>query len=91
MNPSPRWFCHTLYLYHPFQTHDLSAFEVRVEIPFDPTVPFRGAIISNDVDDAVEKMAHVALTTFCERSLTMTADTSLALFPIHNQEEPVCQ
>jgi hypothetical protein len=60
-----------------------------VEIPFNPMAPFRGAIISNDIDDTVEKMVHMALTALCKHSLTITADTPLAVFPIHNQEEPV--
>jgi hypothetical protein len=55
-----------------------------VEIPFDPTTPFRGAVISNDVDDTFEKMAHMALMTLCERSLAVTADTPFALFPIRS-------
>jgi hypothetical protein len=33
-----------------------------VEIPLDPAAPWRGAIISNEVDNAIEKVAHVALT-----------------------------
>jgi hypothetical protein len=33
-------------------------------------------------------MAHVALTALCERRFTDTADTQIALFPIHDQEEP---
>jgi hypothetical protein len=46
-----------------------------VEIPFDPTAPFRGAFINNDVDDAVDRMAHMALTVLCECSIVVTADT----------------
>jgi predicted N-acyltransferase len=65
--------------------------EVRVETPFDPMAPFRGAVIGNDIDDAVKKMVHVALMTLCERSLAVTVDAPLALFLIRNQEEPVWQ
>jgi hypothetical protein len=61
--------------------------EVRVEIPFDPAAPWKGAIIGSEVDDAVEKIAHVALTSLCERSLATTTDTPIALFLIHNQDE----
>jgi hypothetical protein len=39
-----------------------------------------GAIVGGDVDDAVEKVAHVALATFC-------SDTQIELFPIRDQEE----
>jgi hypothetical protein len=59
-----------------------------VDIPLDPTTAWRGAIIGNEVDDAVEKMAHVALTFLFECSLAATADTLIALFPIQNQDEP---
>jgi hypothetical protein len=54
------------YCCHLIQAHGLSACEVRVEIPFDPTTPFKEAVISNDVDDTFEKMAHMALMTLCE-------------------------
>jgi hypothetical protein len=53
-----------------------------VVIPFNPTAPFRGAIIGNDLDDTVEKMVHMALTKLCGRNLANTADTPLALFPV---------
>jgi hypothetical protein len=60
--------------------------DVRVEIPFDPTptVPWTGAIIGNELDDIIEKMAHMALTSLCERSLAATTDMMIALFPIHD-------
>jgi hypothetical protein len=35
-----------------------------VEIPIDPMAPWTGAVVGSEVDDTVEKMAHVALTTF---------------------------
>jgi hypothetical protein len=59
-----------------------------VEIGFDPIVPWKGAIIGSKVDDAIEKMAHMALTSLCECSLAATTDTPIALFLIRNQEEP---
>jgi hypothetical protein len=62
-----------------------------LEIPLNPAAPWRGAIISNEVDNAVEKMAHVALTSLCKYSLAVTTDKPLALFPIHNQEESLPQ
>jgi hypothetical protein len=49
--------------------------------------PWRGAITGNEMDDTVEKMAHVALTSLCECSLATTSDTPIALFQIHNQDE----
>jgi hypothetical protein len=76
-----------VYHCHPFQAHGLNAYEVRVEIPNDPTVQWKGDIIESEVDDAVEKMAYVALTALCERRLTDNPDTLITLFPIHIREE----
>ena len=79
--PAPRYRC------RPFQAHGLHACEARVEIPFDPTVPWTGAVIGSEVDDAVEKLAHAALTSLCERSFAATAAMPVALFPIRDQED----
>jgi hypothetical protein len=62
--------------------------EVRVEIPFHSMTSWKGAVVGSEVDDAVEKMAHVALASLCNHSLAASADTLIALFPICNQEEP---
>jgi hypothetical protein len=48
----------------------------------------KGAVIGSKVDDAIEKMSHMALASLRERSLPATADTPIALFLIHHQEEP---
>jgi hypothetical protein len=71
----------------PFQAHGLNVCEVGVEIPFVPMSPWTGSVIGSEIDHAVEKMAHVALTSLCECSLIATANMPIALFPIHNQEE----
>jgi hypothetical protein len=42
----------------------------------------------SDIDDAVEKMTHVVLTSLCECSLTATAAMPIVLFPIRVQEDP---
>jgi hypothetical protein len=60
-----------------------------VEIPFDPTTLWTGAIVGGELDNTVEKMAHEALTLLCERSLAATTDLLISLFPIHDQEDPV--
>jgi hypothetical protein len=65
--------------------------EVRVEIPFEPTAPWKGAVGVSEVDDTIENMAHFALTSLCEHNLAATADTLIALFLIHNHEEPEWQ
>jgi hypothetical protein len=62
-----------------------------VEIPFDPTTLWTGAIVGGELDNTVEKMAHAALTLLCERSLAATTDLLISLFLIHDQEDPVWQ
>jgi hypothetical protein len=76
-------------VYHcrPFQAHGLNCCEVRVEIPIDPMTPWIGAIIRSEVGDAVEKMAHMALTAMCEQRLTDTTGMPIALFLIQDQED----
>jgi hypothetical protein len=45
-----------LYRCRPFQAHGLNVCEVRVEIHFDPMVPWTGSVVSSEIDDTVEKM-----------------------------------
>jgi hypothetical protein len=65
--------------------------EVSVMIPFDPTEPWSGSVISSEPDTGVELMAHIALTSLCEDRLTATAAMPIALLLIQNQENPVWQ
>jgi hypothetical protein len=58
-----------------------------MEIPVNPTAPWTGAVVGGDWDDAVEKMAHVALTAMCEQRLADMTDTRIALFSIWDQED----
>jgi hypothetical protein len=59
-----------------------------VEIPIKPVAPWTGAVVGGNLDDAIKKMAHVALTVMCEQRLADMVDTPFALFPIWDQEEP---
>jgi hypothetical protein len=77
-----------LYHYCPFQTHGLEVFIVRVEIPFDPMEPWMEFVNGSEPDDANEKMAHITLTSLCERSFAATATMPIAFFLIHDQEDP---
>jgi hypothetical protein len=76
-------------VYHcrSFQAHGLMCCVVRVEIPVNPMAPWTGAVVGGDWDDAVENMAHVALTAMCEQRLADTTNTPIALFPIQDQED----
>jgi hypothetical protein len=60
-------------------------------IPFDPTEPWSGSIISSEPDIGVELMVHIALTSLCEDRLAATAAPSITLLPIQNQENPIWQ
>jgi hypothetical protein len=62
-----------------------------VEIPFDPMALWTWDVVDSEIDDAIEKMAHVVLTSLCECSLATTIATPITLFPIHNQEHPEWQ
>jgi hypothetical protein len=71
--------------------HGLDQCEVSVTIPFDPTEPLSGSVISSEPDTGVEMMAQIALTSLCEDRLAATAAPPIVLHPIQNQENPVCQ
>jgi hypothetical protein len=69
----------------------MGQFEVSMMIPFDPTEPWSGSIISIEPVTGVELMAHIALTSLCEDHLATTAALPIALLPIQDQENPVWQ
>jgi hypothetical protein len=55
-----------------------------VEIPFNPMVPWMGTVVGSEIDDDVEKMAHVMLTSLCESRLSATAEMPIMLFLIRD-------
>jgi hypothetical protein len=64
--------------------HGLDVCEVSVMISLDPMEPWSGSIIGSEPDTAIEMMAHVTLTTLCERRLAAIAALPIALLPIRN-------
>jgi hypothetical protein len=42
-----------------FQARGLNSCEIRVDIPISPMAPWTRAVIRSEVDDAIEKMAHM--------------------------------
>jgi hypothetical protein len=72
-------------------THSLDRCEVSMTIPFDPTEPWSGSIISSEPDTGVEMMAHIALTYLCKDRLATTTTLPITLLPIQNQENPIWQ
>jgi hypothetical protein len=71
--------------------HGMDQCEVSVTIPFDPTEPWSGSVISSKPNTGVELMAHMALTSLYEDRLATTAALPIALLPIRNHENPVWQ
>jgi hypothetical protein len=63
--------------------------EVNMVIPLNPIEPWMTIVIGVKLDETVEQTAQVTLTSLCESRLTDTAAMPIALFPIHNQEDPV--
>jgi hypothetical protein len=80
-----------IYRYRLSKAHGLDRCEVSVTIPFDPTKPWSGSVISREPNSGVEMMAHIALTSLCEDRLTATATLPIVLLPIRNQENPIWQ
>jgi hypothetical protein len=77
-------------LYHQFR---LGRCKVHVDIPAHPTDLTMTAWFTtargDDLDDTLERVAHQALTKFCERHLPVLGDTSIALLPIRNEGNAV--
>jgi hypothetical protein len=67
--------------------------KVHVDIPAHPTDPTMMAWFTtargDDLDDTLERVAHQALTEFCERHLPILGDTAIALLPIWNEGKAV--
>jgi hypothetical protein len=78
-----------VYRSHMSIAHGLDRCEVSVMIPLNPSEPWIRTVIGIELDDIIEQMAHVALTSLCESCFTATAAMPIALFPIHNQGDPV--
>jgi hypothetical protein len=69
--------------------HGQDKCEVNVVIPLNSMEPWIETVIGVKLDETVEQTAQVALTSLCETRLADTAAMPIALFPIHNQEDPV--
>jgi hypothetical protein len=69
-----------------YMENGLPRYEVYVEIRSHPEFPngslWSTWVIGNDMDDAMEKATHVALTALCSQCLHDTAGTPISLYPI---------
>jgi hypothetical protein len=61
--------------------HGLDQCEVSVTIPLNLAEPWMATVIGIMLDDTVEHMAQVSLTSLCGSHLTDTAAMPLTLFP----------
>jgi hypothetical protein len=75
-----------------YTEHNLPLCEVHVNISSHPVFPngspWSTWIIRNDMDDALEKAAHVALIAMCSQRLPDTTGTPIALYPIQDHSDP---
>jgi hypothetical protein len=78
-----------VYRCHMSMAHGMDRCEVNVMIPLNSIELWMGTIISTKLDDTVEQVAQVALTSLCKSRLAATAALPISLFPIHNQGDPM--
>jgi hypothetical protein len=71
--------------------HSMKQCEVNVTIPLNPTEPRMETIIGVELDDTVEQMAQVALTSLCGSHLADTTAMPITLFPVCYWGDPVWQ
>jgi hypothetical protein len=73
----------------PYHQFGLGRCKVHVDIPAHPTDPTMTAWFTtargDDLDDTLERVAHQALTKFCERHLSVLDSIVIALLPIQNK------
>jgi hypothetical protein len=83
-----------VYRGRPYRQFGLGHCKVHVDIPAHPTDPTMTAWFTTargvNLDDTLERVAHQALTEFCERHLLVLGDTAIALLPIQNESNAVC-
>jgi hypothetical protein len=72
--------------------HGLPHYEVHIEMwscPMFPNgSPWSTWVIGNDMDEAMENAAHVALTALCSQRLPDITDTPISLYPVQDHSDP---
>jgi hypothetical protein len=75
-----------------FEEHGLQRYEVYVDIPSHPMFPdgspWSTWVIKNNMDNAMEKAAHMALTTLCSQNMSATTGMPISLYPIQDRSDP---
>jgi hypothetical protein len=74
-----------------YEEHGLQRCEVYVDIPSHPVFPDRSPwstwAIRADMDDDMEKAAHMTLTALCSQNLAATTGTPISLYPIQDRSD----
>jgi hypothetical protein len=78
-----------VYRGHMSTAHGQHRCEVSMMLPLSPTEEWGMTVIGVELHETIEQAAHVTLTALCGSRLNDTAAMSIALFPIHEQEEPM--
>jgi hypothetical protein len=74
-----------------YMEHDLPHYEVHVDIPSHPVFPYGTpwsmCVIGNDMDDTLEKAAHVVFTAMCSQCLPDIECMPIVAFPIQGHSD----
>jgi hypothetical protein len=77
----------------PYRQFRLGRCKVHVDVSAHPTDPTMTAWFTmargDDLDDSLERVAHQALTEFCERHQPVLCDTAIALLPVRDEGNAV--
>jgi hypothetical protein len=74
------------YCGRPYRQLGMGRCKVHVDISAHPTDPTMTAWFTTARgDDTLERVAHQALTEFCERHLPVLGDIAIALLPVRNE------
>jgi hypothetical protein len=75
-----------------YEEHGLQRCKVYINIPSHPVFPDGSPwsmwSIGADMDDAMDKAAHMALTALCSQNLAATVGTPISLYPIQDCSDP---
>jgi hypothetical protein len=90
------YFGHTgtpAYHGHPYREFGHGRCEVHLDVPAHPSDPGMMAWFTtatgDDLDNTLKRVAHQALTEFCECHLPDLVDTTIALLPVQNEGNTV--
>jgi hypothetical protein len=75
-----------------YEEYGLQRCDVYVDIPSHPVFtdgsPWSTWAIGADMDDAMEKVAHIALIALCSQNLAATAGTPISVYPNQDRSDP---